>query len=62
MHQFRKSLCDDDLGIYCQKKQDVEKSSMLDRTSFGQLKEGINKSVVVCGKVIQIVPNPENVP
>ncbi|MCP9262404.1 Tetratricopeptide repeat protein 5 [Dirofilaria immitis] len=64
MQNFKTSISDKDFGIYCKepfkkKNGDIE---ILKAISFRELKEGINSDVVICGKVIAIVLNPEVVP
>uniref|UniRef100_A0A915PUM3 Cell division cycle protein 27 homolog n=1 Tax=Setaria digitata TaxID=48799 RepID=A0A915PUM3_9BILA len=64
MQHFKASLCDADFGIYREKpfKKKSGNLEMLKAVSFRELKEGVNSDVVICGKVIAVIPNPEVIP
>lgn len=64
MLHFKSSISDKDFGVYC--KEPYRKNSgqieILRASSFRELKEGINDDVVICGKVVAIIPNTEIIP
>uniref|UniRef100_A0A0R3RYS6 TPR_REGION domain-containing protein n=1 Tax=Elaeophora elaphi TaxID=1147741 RepID=A0A0R3RYS6_9BILA len=63
MQHFKSSISDKDFGVYCKKLFKKEgKTEILRPVSFRELKEGINSDVVICGKVVAIIPNTEVVP
>ncbi|VDK75620.1 unnamed protein product [Onchocerca ochengi] len=64
MRNFQTSITDKDFGIYCKEpfKKKNAKIEMLKAISFRELNEGINNDVVICGKVVAVVLNPEVIP
>lgn len=64
MQQFKSSISDRDFGAYCKKpfKKRNGKIEILRSVSFRELREEINDEIVICGKVVAIIPNAEVIP
>ncbi|KAL3985188.1 Tetratricopeptide repeat family protein [Acanthocheilonema viteae] len=64
MQYFKSSISDKDFGMYCKTpfKKKNGKIEILRSILFRELKEEINGDVVICGKVVAIIPNTEVVP
>ncbi|CAG9531155.1 unnamed protein product [Cercopithifilaria johnstoni] len=64
MQFLKSSISEKDFGVYCKKpfKKKNGSTEILRPISFRELKEEINGDVVICGKVVAIIPNTEVIP
>ena len=60
---LQKSISKNDLGMYASKAVQLESGEkyLPKECPFSQLKFGLNHRVIICGKVVGIVPNIETV-
>ncbi|VDM99179.1 unnamed protein product [Thelazia callipaeda] len=64
VQQFQNAICNNDYGIYLkQRVRDKNgQEKMLKAVSLQDLKEGVNDGVVICTRIIAVIPNHETVP